>query len=90
MKINWSFIEPVRDQAARLRGGYSAQSAIVKLAEQQAEIEAMKSLIRDLACELEEEIYTRYGENGRKCMPDRYERDMYSVFKARDMIGDIK
>ena len=42
MKINWSFIEPVRDQAARLRGDYSAQSAIVKLAEQQAEIERLR------------------------------------------------
>jgi hypothetical protein len=42
MKINWSFIEPVRDQATRLRGDYSAQSAIVKLAEQQADIERLR------------------------------------------------
>ena len=42
MKINWSFIEPVRDQATRLRGDYPAQSAIVKLAEQQADIERLR------------------------------------------------
>ncbi len=42
MKINWSFIEPVRDQAARLRGDFTAKSEIVKLAEQQAEIDALK------------------------------------------------
>jgi chromosome segregation ATPase len=43
MKINWSFVKPVRDQAARLRGDYSAQSAIVKLAEQQAEIDRLRA-----------------------------------------------
>lgn len=90
MKINWSFIEPVRDQAARLRGDFTAKSEIVKLTEQQAEIDALKELIRDLAGDLEEEIYTRYGENGRKCMPDRYERDMQSVFKAREILGETK
>ena len=42
MKINWSFIEPVRDQAARLRGDFSVQSEIVKLAEQQAEIDRLR------------------------------------------------
>ena len=89
MKINWSFVKPVRDQAARLRGDFHAQSAIVNLAEQQAEIDVLKELIRDLAGELEEEIYSRYGENGRKCMPDRYASDMQSVFKARVIIGDI-
>jgi hypothetical protein len=49
MKINWSFIEPVRDQATRLRGDYPAQSAIVKLAEQQAEIECLRECIRFFA-----------------------------------------
>lgn len=44
MKINWSFIEPVRDQAARLRSDLPAQSAIVKLAEQHAEIERLRRL----------------------------------------------
>lgn len=48
MKINWSSIEPVRDQATRLRGDYSAQSAIVKLAEQQAEIERLRKLLDDV------------------------------------------
>lgn len=42
MKINWDFLQPVQDQATRLRGDYSAQSAIVKLAEQQAEIEKLR------------------------------------------------
>ena len=48
MKINWSFIEPVRDQAARLRGDLPAQSEIVKLAEQQAEIEHLREEITRL------------------------------------------
>ena len=45
MKINWSFIEPVRDQDARLRGDFTAKSEIVKLAEQQAEIERLRSIL---------------------------------------------
>lgn len=48
MKINWSFIEPVRDQAARLRGDFIAKSEIVKLAEQQAEIDALKAEVARL------------------------------------------
>ena len=48
MKIDWSFIEPVRDQATLLRGGASAQSAIVKLAEQQTEIERLLELLDDV------------------------------------------
>ena len=48
MKINWSFIEPVRDQAARLRGDFTAKSEIVKLAEQQREIVQLQNDIEYL------------------------------------------
>jgi hypothetical protein len=51
MKINWSFIEPVRDQATRLRGDFTTQSEIVKLAEQQARIERLRA---ELAAEKEQ------------------------------------
>ena len=48
MKIDWSFIEPVRDQATRLRGDLTAQSEIVKLAEQQEEIDRLRELLDDV------------------------------------------
>jgi hypothetical protein len=68
MKINWSFIEPVRDQAARLRGDFTAKSAIVKLAEQQAEIERLREEnagLRKLLFDFEkfQEIYEKAMES---------------------------
>ena len=67
MKINWSFIEPVRDQAARLRGDFTAKSEIVKLAEQQAEIERLREEnagLRKLLFDFEkfQEIYEKAME----------------------------
>jgi hypothetical protein len=59
-------------------------------AQMQEKIEVMKAIIKSLASDLEEEIYTRFGENGRKCMPDRYERDMQPVLKAREILGETE
>lgn len=68
MKINWSFIEPVRDQATRLRGDFTAKSEIVKLAEQQAEIERLREEnagLRKLLFDFEkfQEIYEKAMES---------------------------
>ncbi len=59
-------------------------------AQMQEKIEVLKAIIKSLAFDLEEEIYTRFGENGRKCIPDRYERDMQPVLKAREILGETE
>jgi len=59
-------------------------------AQMQEKIEVLKAIIESLASDLEEEIYARFGENGRKCMPDRYERDMQPVLKAREILGETE
>ncbi len=65
-------------------------SLLEENAQMQEKIEVMKAIIKSLASDLEEEIYARFGENGRKCMPDRYKRDMQPVLEAREILGETE
>ena len=79
MKINWSFIEPVRDQAARLRGDFTAKSEIVKLAEQQAEIERLRE--ENAGYKLKHAKYVEATDrmNGTPCEQIRHQQELEAL-----------
>ena len=87
MKINWSFIEPVRDQAARLRGDFTVKSEIVKLAEQQVEIERLRKENADLREALEglQELIARKYKIRTEADPDDFFIDQEGALRVSDL-----
>jgi len=55
-----------------------------------ARIAELEALLKDCADDLEAEVDARYGENAKKCMPHRYERDMAPVVAARAALNGEK
>ena len=55
-----------------------------------ASIAELEALLKDCADDLEAEVDARYGENAKKCMPHRYERDMAPVVAARAALNGEK
>lgn len=48
----------------------------------------LREILKECADDLEDAVNGQYGEMARKIMPDRYERDMQSVVKARAAIRE--
>jgi hypothetical protein len=67
-----------------------AYEAADALEAQAKEIQELKALLKDCADDLEAEVEARYGENAKKCMPHRYERDMAPVVAARAALNGEK
>ena len=48
----------------------------------------LREILKECVDDLEDAVNAQYGEMARKVMPDRYERDMQSVMKARAAIRE--
>jgi hypothetical protein len=78
-------------QAKRIAGlEYEARLFDEALWNAHARIAELEALLKDCADDLEAEVDARYGENAKKCMPHRYERDMAPVVAARAALNGEK
>jgi hypothetical protein len=78
-------------QTKRIAGlEYEARLFDEALGNAHARIAELEALLKDCADDLEAEVDARYGENAKKCMPHRYERDMAPVVAARAALNGEK
>ena len=61
---------------------------VVEIERLREENARLRDLLKECADDLEDAVNDQYGHIGKKAMPDRYERDMQPVIKARDAIRE--